>query len=436
MAPNSVPRTSIPVARSRRTESTPSSRVTTGAMWSSMARATRSASSAAIPSAIRTRRAIRPPSNSKQTRFRAIRVSPTSWMSDAVQRIVASNGRPSSVARVTPQQYERTECARRYRGSRRCAHAQVARETGSAGTGIPPMERGRPERYAHRRILPSGRPLPSVAMTDRPAGTQDPTAPIDIDAYLARFAWHPEPELIGFRDEGASRAAMRRLAADTWDEALDFLYEHAPERAMGDASSYDELRRRYFGAGRPARPGPGRAGVRRRGPRRVPVAAGRRTARVAAPAPVRLLHATPAADVDDGRAPRPDGQPGRRHLARRTGRRVRRGGGRPLAVRSIGYGAGSFGLLTSGGVMANFMGMALARDLQLGRRLGLGRPPRGASSTAPGCTRATRPTSRSPAPSTSSGSPARRSSSCPPTTTSAFERRPWQKPSSATWPPA
>ena len=33
----------------------------------------------------------------------------------------------------------------------------------------------------------------------------------------------------------------------------------------------------------------------------------------------------------------------------------------------IGYGAGSFGLLTSGGVMANFMGMALARDIHLGR---------------------------------------------------------------------
>ncbi len=44
----------------------------------------------------------------------------------------------------------------------------------------------------------------------------------------------------------------------------------------------------------------------------------------------------------------------------------------------IGYGAGSFGLLTSGGVMANFMGMALARDIHLGRVLGAGRVPRGA----------------------------------------------------------
>ena len=44
----------------------------------------------------------------------------------------------------------------------------------------------------------------------------------------------------------------------------------------------------------------------------------------------------------------------------------------------VGYGPASFGLLTSGGVMANFMGMALARDIHLGRLLGAGRAPRGA----------------------------------------------------------
>ena len=44
----------------------------------------------------------------------------------------------------------------------------------------------------------------------------------------------------------------------------------------------------------------------------------------------------------------------------------------------VGYGPASFGLLTSGGVMANFMGMTLARDIHLGRLLGEGRAPRGA----------------------------------------------------------
>jgi aromatic-L-amino-acid decarboxylase len=45
----------------------------------------------------------------------------------------------------------------------------------------------------------------------------------------------------------------------------------------------------------------------------------------------------------------------------------------------VGYGPGCFGLLTSGGVMANFIALALARDVQLGRLRGLDRPPRGAA---------------------------------------------------------
>jgi glutamate/tyrosine decarboxylase-like PLP-dependent enzyme len=43
----------------------------------------------------------------------------------------------------------------------------------------------------------------------------------------------------------------------------------------------------------------------------------------------------------------------------------------------VGYGAGSFGLMTSGGVMANFIAMALVRDVHLRRLAGLDRPPRG-----------------------------------------------------------
>ena len=45
----------------------------------------------------------------------------------------------------------------------------------------------------------------------------------------------------------------------------------------------------------------------------------------------------------------------------------------------VGYGEGSFGLLASGGVMANFMGLALARDVRLAELRGLSRPPRGAA---------------------------------------------------------
>ena len=43
----------------------------------------------------------------------------------------------------------------------------------------------------------------------------------------------------------------------------------------------------------------------------------------------------------------------------------------------VGYGPSSFGVLTSGGVMANLMAMTVARDIHLRRVLGLTEPPRG-----------------------------------------------------------
>ena len=45
----------------------------------------------------------------------------------------------------------------------------------------------------------------------------------------------------------------------------------------------------------------------------------------------------------------------------------------------VGYGEGSFGLLASGGVMANFIAMALVRDVHLRALTGASRPPRGAA---------------------------------------------------------
>src|SRR4029453_12507570 len=62
-----------------------------------------------------------------------------------------------------------------------------------------------------------------------------------------RFAWHPEPELIGYIDAATSRTALERLAGDTWATALDFLYDHAAQRAMGDPSPCGTLRAAFFG---------------------------------------------------------------------------------------------------------------------------------------------------------------------------------------------
>jgi glutamate/tyrosine decarboxylase-like PLP-dependent enzyme len=193
-----------------------------------------------------------------------------------------------------------------------------------------------------------------------------------------RFDWHPEPELIGYGDGATSRAAMERLGADTWAVALDFLYEQAAERAMGDPAPYAELRARFFGAAggpapAPARPTPVAAILTEFRDR---LAGGQMNAQH----PRQFGYFTPP--------PLPVSMMGEL-LAQMTNQGVDVWHAGPLAtfveeevVRWLcdlaGYAPASFGLLTSGGVMANFMGMALARDIHLGRILGTGRPPRGA----------------------------------------------------------
>ena len=191
-----------------------------------------------------------------------------------------------------------------------------------------------------------------------------------------RFAWHPEPELIGYGD-AASRPAMERLGTDTWAAALDFLYDRAAHRAMGDPAPYAELRARFFGAAGGPAPAP-------LGPAPIADVLGEFRRRLAggqmnAQHPRQLGYFTPP--------PLPASMMGEL-LAQMTNQGVDVWHAGPLAtfveeevVRwlcdLVGYSAGSFGLLTSGGVMANFIGMALARDIHLGRLLGAGKVPRG-----------------------------------------------------------
>ena len=67
------------------------------------------------------------------------------------------------------------------------------------------------------------------------------------------FAWHPEPERVDVRDAAASRASLEALGEETWSVALDYLYEHGFERAVGGPSRYEDMRRLYFGpSGEPA----------------------------------------------------------------------------------------------------------------------------------------------------------------------------------------
>ena len=185
--------------------------------------------------------------------------------------------------------------------------------------------------------------------------------------------------MIGYRDEGASREPLAELGERTWAAALEFLYGTAMVRAMGDPSPYEASRRRYYGPDA-ARPGPGarHPDPRRGGHRRVLGPARRRPDERAAsrqfgyftppPLPMSIMGELLAQVANQGVDVWHAGP-----FAAFVEEEVIR-----WLCDLVGYGAASFGILTSGGVMANFMGMALARDLRLGRLRGLDRPPRGA----------------------------------------------------------
>src|SRR5580765_4148372 len=74
---------------------------------------------------------------------------------------------------------------------------------GASGSVMAEAYDGGRRRSGTRR--PDHPPPATIATMTEPTTARHPAAPPDIDAYLARFDWHPEPELIGFRDASASR---------------------------------------------------------------------------------------------------------------------------------------------------------------------------------------------------------------------------------------
>jgi aromatic-L-amino-acid decarboxylase len=191
---------------------------------------------------------------------------------------------------------------------------------------------------------------------------------------MDRFAWHPEPELIGYHDEVRSRPALEALGQSAWAEALHYLYAEAMRRPVGP-DSYVELRRRLFGSsGQPeAAPHLPRASAeileefrRRLAPFQYNAAHPRSFSYFTPPGLVMSI------------------------VGEMLGQWINQGvdvwhaGPSSALVEEeviawlcdlVGYGPGSGGALTSGGVMANIMGLAVARDVHLRRELG--RPPRG-----------------------------------------------------------
>src|SRR5215210_7210948 len=190
--------------------------------------------------------------------------------------------------------------------------------------------------------------------------------------------WHPEPDLVDFASP-SSRRALERLGEDTWREALDWLYGVAMQRPM-HADTYPAARARYFGeAG--ARPAP--APVEPATSREVLAEFRERIAPYTynAQHPGSYSYFTPP--------PLPASIAGE-VLAQWIHQGVDVWHAGPIGafveeevtswLRELcGVGRDGWGILTSGGVMANVMAMTVARDVRLAALLGAAEPPRGAA---------------------------------------------------------
>jgi aromatic-L-amino-acid decarboxylase len=193
---------------------------------------------------------------------------------------------------------------------------------------------------------------------------------------LNRFDWHSEPELIDFRDPAEARSALERLGEDTWHEALEWLYGEALRRPTS-AERYPDLRRAFYGdAGRPGpAPSDGEPSTEVLKEFRERVAPHTLNAQhpgaysffTPPPLPVAIAGEVLAAWTNQGIDLWLSGMVG------------------PFVEEEVvtwlrdaaGYAENGWGVLTSGGVMANLMGLTVARDVHLAKLIGLSEPPRG-----------------------------------------------------------
>jgi aromatic-L-amino-acid decarboxylase len=183
---------------------------------------------------------------------------------------------------------------------------------------------------------------------------------------LARFRWHPEPELLGIGDEATSRAALERLGAAAWQTSLDYLYREGVRRGTGP-ETYAEMRRRHFGS----TGGPGSAPAT---PTPAAEILAEFTARLAPYQlnpyhPGVLSYFTPpplALSIVGELLAQWINQGIDVYQAGPVGTFVEEEVNRWLCD-LVGYGAGSWGVLTSGGTMANLMALAVVRDVHLAR---------------------------------------------------------------------
>jgi glutamate/tyrosine decarboxylase-like PLP-dependent enzyme len=190
------------------------------------------------------------------------------------------------------------------------------------------------------------------------------------------FSWHPEPELIGFRDPLRARGALEAFGAAVWEASLDYLYDQAMKRPVAP-EGYPEMRRAFFGRrGEPA-PAPRSPSTSEDVLREV-------RERVA---PFVFNSQHPGAFSYFTAPPLPVSIGGE-VLGQWMHQGVDVWAAGPIGAlveeevtawlrELVGFGPGSWGVLTSGGVMANVMAMTVARDVHLARLLGGSGPPRG-----------------------------------------------------------
>lgn len=189
-----------------------------------------------------------------------------------------------------------------------------------------------------------------------------------------RFEWHPEPDLLDYAAPGAAQA-LRRLGAETWQLALDYLANEALVRPVGP-DSYQDLRVRFFGPGRAPAPAPQHpepaaavlAEIRERVAPYLYNAYHPRSFSYFTPPPLAMSLAGEvlAQWFHQGIDVYHSGPVGALVEEEVT----------QWLVDLVGAGPSGWGVLTSGGVMANIMAMTVARDRHLAQLLG-GGPPRG-----------------------------------------------------------
>jgi len=191
-----------------------------------------------------------------------------------------------------------------------------------------------------------------------------------------RFDWSPDPELIDIVDPARSRAALEALGDATLREALDWLYGVAMDRPVS-ADTYPEARARFYGPTHNPEPAPGSpspwADVLTEFRERVAP----NTYNAQHPGSFSYFTPPPLAMSVSGAV-----------LGAWLQQSVDVWHAGPVSAfveeevvawlrDLVGFDASGWGVLTSGGVMANLMALTLARDLWLPKLRGIPGAPRG-----------------------------------------------------------